>query len=281
VLAQVPEERRKLLEEMADHELPCFAAETRRAPQQATPQQKCTSTTTIDEEEDTTTTSSTNSSSSSNDDDEIIDDDVFEKTEKKADEVAKEQQKRKMNEDEMELYEAVEKMRYLDMFVRETLRMFPIACSMVSRQQCAATPVTVGGGEYTVPQGMNVVVDVLSIHYDQVLWGPVSPRRFYPDRFLVTRHPAAWLPFGLGGRKCLGSKLAMAHLKLALVRLLQNYRIEKKNKVLDDVNGNEKEEYDDDDDGTCFLPVADTVQTKDVLFASPIDPLNLTLIPLL
>jgi cytochrome P450 len=43
---------------------------------------------------------------------------------------------------------------------------------------------------------MNIVVDVLSIHYDPVLWGPVDPEKFYPERFLTKRIQTAWLPFG-------------------------------------------------------------------------------------
>ena len=41
------------------------------------------------------------------------------------------------------------------------------------------------------------LIKVLSIHYDPVLWGPVDPNIFYPERFLTDRNPAAYLPFGL------------------------------------------------------------------------------------
>lgn len=54
-----------------------------------------------------------------------------------------------------------------------------------------------GSGNYYVPSGMNIVVDVLSLHYDPVLWGPVDPELFYPERFLTERNPAAWLAFGI------------------------------------------------------------------------------------
>jgi cytochrome P450 len=94
-----------------------------------------------------------------------------------------------------DLYEVMEKLNYLDMFVKEVLRMFPIANSMVSRK-CAVDNLTIDGGNYYIPKGMNIVVDVLSIHYDKVLWGPVDPEIFYPERFLTERNPAAWLPFG-------------------------------------------------------------------------------------
>jgi cytochrome P450 len=93
------------------------------------------------------------------------------------------------------LYEITDKMKYLDMFVREVLRMFPIANSMVSRK-CVVNNFYIDGGNYHIPNGMNIVVDVLSIHYDKTLWGPIDPEIFYPERFLTERNPAAWLPFG-------------------------------------------------------------------------------------
>lgn len=43
----------------------------------------------------------------------------------------------------------------------------------------------------------DIYLKVLSIHYDSVLWGPVDPDIFYPERFLTDRNPAAYLPFGL------------------------------------------------------------------------------------
>ena len=68
------------------------------------------------------------------------------------------------------LNETLEKMKYLDMFVKEVLRMFPIATSMVSRK-CVVDNFRIGHGNYHIPKGTNIVVDVLSIHYDPTLWG--------------------------------------------------------------------------------------------------------------
>ena len=56
------------------------------------------------------------------------------------------------------MYNTLEKMKYLDMFVKEVLRMFPIANSMVSRK-CMVDDLYVNNGNYYVPKGLNVVVD--------------------------------------------------------------------------------------------------------------------------
>jgi thromboxane-A synthase len=66
---------------------------------------------------------------------------------------------------------------------------------------------------------------MFSIHYDEQLYGPVSPLEFYPERFREKRHPLAWLPFGAGPRNCIGMRFAMLEIKLALVQILRRYTI--------------------------------------------------------
>jgi hypothetical protein len=114
--------------------------------------------------------------------DESSNDDVFEDSSPK---------ETKANIDEIpdkwnDLYDTIEKLSYLDMFVREVLRMFPIANSMVSRK-CAIDNFKIGNGNYSIPKGMNVVVDVLTIHYSPVLWGPRDPEEFYPEVGIILK----------------------------------------------------------------------------------------------
>ncbi|RNA03299.1 cytochrome P450 3A29-like [Brachionus plicatilis] len=161
-----------------------------------------------------------------------------------------------------DLYEALENLKYLDMFVKEVLRMYPIANSMVSRK-CVVDNLIISNGSYRIPKDMNVVVDVLSIHYDPLWWGPVDPKNFYPERFLTERHPAAWLAFGIGSRKCLGVKLAMSQIKLFVVRLLQNY-------IIDEPSVS---------DSKIRVGFADSVETKDILFTQPTSPVVVSITP--
>jgi cytochrome P450 len=72
-----------------------------------------------------------------------------------------------------------------------------------------------------------IAVDVLSIHYDPELWGPVDPSTFYPQRFAPEhkRNPLAFLAFGTGPRYCLGMKFALTELKMTLTKLLLNFEI--------------------------------------------------------
>lgn len=57
-----------------------------------------------------------------------------------------------------------------------------------------------------------------------------DPRRFDPDRFSSEKsgkRPAhAFVPFGVGPRKCLGNRFAFAESYAALVRILRRFRLE-------------------------------------------------------
>ena len=72
---------------------------------------------------------------------------------------------------------------------------------------------------------------------------------------------------GIGCRKCLGAKLAMSQIKLMLIRLLQSYQIERVA-----VNLTQS------DEPTSRLE--DSIETKDILFAGPIGPVNVSIQPI-
>ncbi|CAF2550533.1 unnamed protein product [Rotaria sp. Silwood2] len=92
----------------------------------------------------------------------------------------------------MPTYETVSEMDYLDMFIRETLRMFPIAPTAITRQSTDDFPIE---GIGVVPAGTLITVDVYNLHYNPNLWGPLDPHEFHPERFATKRHPMAWIPF--------------------------------------------------------------------------------------
>ena len=92
--------------------------------------------------------------------------------------------------------EDLSRLKYLDCFVKEVLRMYPIANSMVARESSVSDFKI--KDNLTIPKGVTIVVDVLSIHYNQKLWGSYDVFEFHPERFFnLNIHPAAWLPFGL------------------------------------------------------------------------------------
>jgi thromboxane-A synthase len=125
-------------------------------------------------------------------------------------------------DDQMPSYDTVAQMDYLDMFIRETLRMYPIAPIVINRQSTEEFFIK---GIGTIPVGTRIAVDIYSLHFDADLWGPVDPHTFYPERFETKRHPMAWIPFGAGPRNCVGMRFALLEMKVLLVRLLKTYSI--------------------------------------------------------
>ena len=119
-------------------------------------------------------------------------------------------------------YELLNKMEYLDWFIRETLRMYPITPIIINRQ-CSEDIELPGLG--SIVTGTKLTLDMYSLHYDHDLWGPVDTKTFHPERFATKRHPLAWVAFGAGPRNCVGMRFALAEIKIAIIRLLQTYTL--------------------------------------------------------
>jgi len=115
-------------------------------------------------------------------------------------------------------YEALLKLPYLDMVIKETLRLFPIASFAIARKATANCELK----GIQIPKGIHIVADVWSIHKDPEIWGN-DAETFQPDRFASQsdRHPLSWIPFGVGPRFCIGMRFAIMEIKLALCKMLQ------------------------------------------------------------
>ncbi|KAF6029394.1 CYP3A4 [Bugula neritina] len=123
-------------------------------------------------------------------------------------------------------YEDLKKLEYLDWCIDETMRMFP-AVSRLDR--VASSDVVVKG--VTIPKGMVVEILVHSMHHDPDYW--VEPETFNPDRFAPENKTEiqqyAFAPFGLGGRKCIATSLALLEVKVAIIKAMVAFRFEKCN----------------------------------------------------
>ncbi|XP_030619431.1 cytochrome P450 3A24-like [Delphinapterus leucas] len=117
-------------------------------------------------------------------------------------------------------YEALVQMEYLDMVLNETLRIFPIAGRI---ERVCKKDVEVNG--VFIPRGTAVVVPLVVLHNDPELWP--EPEEFRPERFSKKNkeniNPYTYLPFGIGPRNCIGMRFVIMNMKLALVRVLQNF----------------------------------------------------------
>lgn len=84
---------------------------------------------------------------------------------------------------------------------------------------------------HTLRQGEWVIISPYAIQNDPRVWGATAAQ-FLPERWL-TDNPAerkknrkGFFTFGHGPRVCPGSRFAVNEIKLALIRILQNFTIE-------------------------------------------------------
>ncbi len=107
--------------------------------------------------------------------------------------------------------------------IRETLRLRPPGW-LLPRQALEDDEIE----DVRIPKGAVALVTVYYLHRHPAYWS--DPERFDPERFLPEqgepRHAMAYLPFGLGGRRCVGEDFALLELRAVLARVLQRYRVE-------------------------------------------------------
>jgi cytochrome P450 len=114
---------------------------------------------------------------------------------------------------------AIDKLDYLDAVVRETLRQRPILAFVARR-----TTVPFEIGEYRVSPGTFLCPAIHLAHARAESYP--EPDRFMPERFLGKKmDPYAWLPFGGGGRRCLGMAFALFEIKLILATVLSSVEL--------------------------------------------------------
>ena len=108
------------------------------------------------------------------------------------------------------------------MILNETLRLYPPVVAIV---RTAKAQVEIGG-KLTMPRGTHVLIPILALHHDRKLWGE-DASEFNPGRFIngvaQAAPPAAFMPFGYGGRACAGQNLAMLEAKLCMALLIRKF----------------------------------------------------------
>ncbi|MBA0650183.1 hypothetical protein Goklo_017636 [Gossypium klotzschianum] len=121
---------------------------------------------------------------------------------------------------EWALSELIRHPSYLDMVVRETLRLHPIAPLLVPRESMEDIVID---GCY-IPKKSRVLVNVWAIGRDPNVWSS-NVEEFFPERFINSNielhgHDFELIPFGSGRRVCPGKKLGLITVKLILAQLV-------------------------------------------------------------
>uniref|UniRef100_A0A182LYY9 Cytochrome P450 n=1 Tax=Anopheles culicifacies TaxID=139723 RepID=A0A182LYY9_9DIPT len=119
-------------------------------------------------------------------------------------------------------YQNLQEFKYLDLVVKEGLRMYPpvgiIGRALVEDMELNGT---------MVPAGQNILVPIYVIHRNPEIYP--NPNQFDPTRFSEDaeskRGPFDYLPFSIGARNCIGQRYALMEMKVALIKLIANYRV--------------------------------------------------------
>jgi len=124
-------------------------------------------------------------------------------------------------------YEVINRMKYLDAVVNESLRLYPLA-SFLDRKCVKETelpPATPNGESITLKPGDYIWVPTSSLHHDPKYYS--HPDKFDPDRFLNGNvDNSVYLPFGIGPRICIGNRFALMEIKIMLFYLLWHCDLE-------------------------------------------------------
>jgi cytochrome P450 len=117
----------------------------------------------------------------------------------------------------------VHRLRYLEMVVKESMRLYPAAGFLFGRE--AVEDVELDG--HTLRRGSWVFIAPYIVHRDARLFA--DPETFDPERFAPGRvdeiAPYAYIPFGGGPRICIGNSMAMMQIILLAATVLQRFRV--------------------------------------------------------
>jgi len=119
-------------------------------------------------------------------------------------------------------HEDLAQLNYLEMAIKEALRIFPPA-PMIGRE--AEDDVVIGG--VTVPKGCTVLINILALHRNPEIYK--DPFKYDPLRFSAKssegRNSYAYLPFSAGFRNCVGQLQAWMMLKTSLCYIFREFEV--------------------------------------------------------
>ncbi|XP_077285937.1 cytochrome P450 4c21-like [Arctopsyche grandis] len=116
--------------------------------------------------------------------------------------------------------ENIEKMKYLNMCYKETLRLFPYGAFIT---KFADKDVKLSNKNITIPNGSVIVIPGYFININEKNWTKpllYQPERFSEDDYCISEH---FLPFGVGQRNCIGERMGSFLAKSTMAFLLEHF----------------------------------------------------------
>ena len=115
------------------------------------------------------------------------------------------------------------RLTYTRQVLEEAMRLYPPVWTLTRR---AIEEDEICG--FYVPAGTDILIPPYLVHRHTVYWP--DPERFDPDRFSpeqkVGRHQAAYLPFAIGPRNCIGEAMAFNEMIIHISMVIQKIHFE-------------------------------------------------------
>ncbi|XP_055619253.1 probable cytochrome P450 9f2 [Toxorhynchites rutilus septentrionalis] len=126
-------------------------------------------------------------------------------------------------------YDAIQKMKYMDMVVTESLRMWP-PVPTIDRICVRNYELNDGEGlKFTIEKGAGVWFPAHGLQHDPKYYP--TPEKFIPERFSDENKGniimETYLPFGIGPRNCIGSRFALMEVKSIVYHMLMYFSFER------------------------------------------------------
>lgn len=124
-------------------------------------------------------------------------------------------------------YDNIGSLKYLEMVIKETLRLFsPIPISI--RETFEELDI---GLVKPLIKGAHILIVNFVLHRRKDVWGKdankFNPENFSPEN-VSKRDPYCFLPFGAGPRMCIGNRYAMLSAKIETMRMIKAFRFSTK-----------------------------------------------------
>ncbi|XP_034473827.1 probable cytochrome P450 309a1 [Drosophila innubila] len=136
--------------------------------------------------------------------------------------------------DKIITYEQLNALPYLDQCVNESMRLTS-AIGFFIKICTKPTTIDLGDGKIlNVEPGITVAIPTYHLHHDEAFYS--DPMTFKPERFdndaasEFTKR-GCLLPFGDGPRICMGMRMGLLNVKMAVVQILSKYKVEQTTKL--------------------------------------------------
>ncbi|KAJ8771182.1 hypothetical protein K2173_025850 [Erythroxylum novogranatense] len=116
----------------------------------------------------------------------------------------------------------MEGLKYLDMVIKETFRLHPVAPLLLPHM--SIEDIIIEG--FDIPKNSRVFINIWAIGRDPTVWSDAET--FIPERFVGSNidfrgQDFELLPFGSGRRSCPGMQMGMINVRLILARLVHSF----------------------------------------------------------